>query len=138
MIARSREMELASYGLTPEQSHILDILHESHGSTTINRLVEITQRQHHSISTLIDRMRRQGLVTRRKSRSDRRKYEVAITQKGEELVQMMTRESVDRIFASLSDDEKRRLRSYLEQLMKGAYEVLGKDSAIPFLGERGD
>src|SRR3972149_977392 len=121
MIARSREMELARYGLTPEQSHVLDILHESKGHTTINHLVEITQRQHHSISTLIDRMTKQGLVSRRRSRTDKRKYEVAVTGKGEDLVKRMTRESVDRVFASLSQDEKRHLRSSLVRLMKGAY-----------------
>jgi DNA-binding MarR family transcriptional regulator len=138
MIARSREMELASCSLTPEQSHVLDILHESGGSTTINRLVEVTQRQHHSISTLIDRMTRQGLVTRRKSPSDKRKYDVAITEKGEELVNEMPRGSVDSIFESLSADEKVRLRSYLMRLMKGAYAVLGKEMAGPFHDERSD
>ena len=75
IMARSREMELAKYDLTPEQSHVLDILRESDGSTTINQLVDITQRQHHSISTLIDRMTRQGLVSKQKAGLDKRKYE---------------------------------------------------------------
>jgi DNA-binding MarR family transcriptional regulator len=138
MIARSREMELSRYGLTPEQSHILDILHESDGATTINQLVDITQRQHHSISTLINRMARQGLVDRRTSPVDRRKYEVAITGKGEALVGRMTRESVDRVFAALSREEKRCLRASLMLLMKGAYETLGKELAIRFSDEPRD
>lgn len=136
MIARSREKELAEYGLTPEQSFVLDILQESNGSTTINQLVEITQRQHHSISTLIDRMTKQGLVNKRKGATDRRKYEVIITQKGKRLIQEMTRESVGVIFSSLSEADRAELKTYLVQVMRGAYQVLGKEPQQGFLRPR--
>lgn len=134
MIARSREMELARCGLTPEQSQVLDILHECQGSTTINQLVDITQRQHHSISTLVHRMTKQGLVTKRRSPRDKRQYEVVITEKGEEMRERMTRDSIRTIFASLSDWEKQQLRSYLGRLTRGAYSLLGKK---PVLGPPG-
>ncbi len=124
LIARSREVELARYGLTPEQSFVLDILNESDGCTTINKLVEITQRQHHSISTLIDRMNRQGLVRKTKGGGDKRKYEVEITEKGQELLNRMTRDSVRTIFSCLSDSDKTVLRSCLTLLMAEAYRVL--------------
>ena len=127
MIARSREMELAKYDLTPEQSHVLDILQESNGSTTINQLVEITQRQHHSISTLIDRMTKQGLVTKKKAGIDKRKYEVVITDKGKELDAKMTRDSIKIIFAGLPEEDKKRLHSYLSLLGKEAYKVLRRN-----------
>jgi DNA-binding MarR family transcriptional regulator len=129
MIARSREMELAKYDLTPEQSHVLDILQESNGSTTINQLVVITQRQHHSISTLIDRMTKQGLVTKQKAGIDQRKYEVVITDKGKELVTKMTRDSIRIIFSGLSEEDKKRLHSYLSLLVKEAYRVLRRNPA---------
>jgi DNA-binding MarR family transcriptional regulator len=129
MIARSREMELAKYDLTPEQSHVLDILQESNGSTTINQLVVITQRQHHSISTLIDRMTKQGLVTKQKEGIDKRKYEVVITDKGKELVTKMTRDSIRAVFSGLSEEDKKRLHSYLSLLAKEAYRVLRRNPA---------
>ena len=127
MIARSREMELARLDLTPEQSHVLDILNESGGSTTINELVRITQRQHHSISTLIDRMYKQKLVTKRKSGTDRRQYEVVITPKGQDLVNNMIRESISTIFACLNKEEMEQLRGYLLRLTEEAYRVLNKE-----------
>jgi DNA-binding MarR family transcriptional regulator len=129
MIARSREMELSKYDLTPEQSHVLDILQESDGSTSINQLVEITQRQHHSISTLIDRMTRQGLVSKKKAGVDKRKYEVVITAKGREMVAKMTHDSVNTIFSRLTPEEKKQLRMDLLKLTEEAYRVLNRTPA---------
>jgi DNA-binding MarR family transcriptional regulator len=133
MIARSREKELSKCGLTPEQSFVLDILMESNGSTTINELVAITQRQHHSISTLIDRMNRQGLILKQKGAGDKRQYEVEITSKGRDLAQKMSRASINSIFASLSEEERDELRSSLRKLMRVAYGVLNLDPAPAFL-----
>jgi DNA-binding MarR family transcriptional regulator len=127
MIARSREMELARFGITPEQSHVLYILSTSGGSTTINDIVEITQRQHHSISTLINRMTKQGLVSKRKDPHDNRKYEVVITRKGQELYRRITQDSIKNNFSCLSDEAKGQLRKHLKCLLIRAYEVLGKD-----------
>ncbi len=126
-IARSREMELARLGLTPEQSHVLDILHESGGSTTINELVDITLRQHHSISTLIDRMNKQKLLTKRKSGTDKRQYEVVITEKGKDLVKNMTRESINTIFACLTKEEMDLMKLHLTRLGDEAYRVLKEE-----------
>ncbi len=127
MIARSREKELSAYGLTPEQSHVLDVLMESGGSTTINQLVQITQRQHHSISTLIDRMTKQGLVSKSKGGSDKRRYEVAITTKGRELARRMSRHSIEEIFSCLSPEEMTEMRDGLRRLTRRAYDVLHLD-----------
>ena len=79
MISRLREKELDEFGLTPEQVHILDIISHTKGYTTINDIVEITQRKHNSISTQIDRMAKQGLVSRKRNSVDNRKYEITIT-----------------------------------------------------------
>ena len=127
MISRAREMELTQLGMTPEQSHVLDILAESGGSTTINELAEITQRQHHSISTLIDRMHKQKLVTKRKSGTDRRQYEVIITQKGEYLLKNMTRDSIKSIFSCLNGEEMELMRSYLLRLTNEASRMINKE-----------
>jgi DNA-binding MarR family transcriptional regulator len=127
MISRTREVELARFGMTPEQSQILDILNESGGSTTINELVNITQRQHHSISTLIERMYKQRLVTKKKSGTDKRQYEVVITQKGKELLKSMTRDSIRAIFASLTKEEMDLLKVLLMRLADEAYKVSKKE-----------
>jgi DNA-binding MarR family transcriptional regulator len=127
MVSRSREMELGEFGLTPEQAHVLEILRQNAGKTTINDIVDITQRQHHSISTLINRMTKQGLVLKKKDLNDNRKYEVAITKKGKLLTTKMTTKSIEEVFACLSDVEKVELRKRLNCLLLKAYQVLGKE-----------
>ena len=126
MIARNREMELGRYGLTPEQSHVLNILFQKGGSSTINEIVEITMRQHHSISTLINRMTKQELVKKIKTPTDNRIYQVVITAKGEKLFQKVTQESIITAFSCLSEKDKSELQAHLRCLMGRAYEMLGK------------
>ena len=125
MIARAREKELAQFGLTPEQSHVLDILIDRGGTDTINEIVEVTQRQHHSISTLVARMARQGLVAKKKNASDLRQWNVAITRKGEQVFRDLTRDSIHRIISCLSSQERTEFKAGLLCLLKRAYEVLG-------------
>ncbi len=125
MITRLREKELFQYGLTPEQAYILDILAENNGSSTINDMVDITQRQHHTISTQIDRMAKQGLVTRKKIATDKRKYEVAITNRGQTLRSKISRDSINMAFSCLSNKEKKQLEKYMSCLMDKAYELHG-------------
>jgi DNA-binding MarR family transcriptional regulator len=127
MVGRLREMELAGYGLTPEQVHVLDIIFQNGGSTTINEIVELTMRQHHSISTLINRMARQGLVNKIKTADDKRIFKVVITDKGLTVFNKVSRDSILNTFASLSDEEKTGLDTYLHKLLIKAYTLLGKE-----------
>ena len=127
MIGRLREMELAEFGLTPEQSHVLYILVQNGGKTTINKIVEITQRQHHSISTLINRMTKQGLVTKIKTPDDNRRYDVVITKKGQSLLKMTTRNSIKEVFSCLTEKDRKDFAAHLVRLDKKAYSMHGKE-----------
>lgn len=126
MIARLRELELAQFGLTPEQVYVLDILNVEGGSTTIGVIVEMTQRQHHTISTLIARMEKKGLVEKRRSRGDKRSYEIVMTRDGVQLFQKVTRKSIEMAFSTLSKDDKIKLSAILKDLLAQAYELSGK------------
>jgi DNA-binding MarR family transcriptional regulator len=135
MIFRLREKELFRFGLTPEQAHILDILSQNKGTTTINDIVDFTQRQHHSISTQISRMVKQGLVNKHKNASDKRKYEVSITNRGQTLLGKVTTLSINRAFACLSNKDKTELSGHLQCLLEKAYSLQGKQHRFHFRGE---
>ena len=126
VISRLRELELAQYGLTPEQAYVLDILNAKGGSTTIGDIVDMTLRQHHTISTLIARMAKRGLVEKRLSRQDKRSYEIVMTKSGLALFQKVTRKSIEMAFSTLSKEDKRKLSALLKVLLTQAYEVSGK------------
>jgi DNA-binding MarR family transcriptional regulator len=126
VINRSRQKELAQYGVTPEQAHVLDILHQSRGKVTIQDIVNITMRQHHSISTLVGRMVMQGLVKKVRSPADARQYNVNITEKGKALFRTITRDSITDIFSCLSKRDMQGLDNGLKKLMTKAYQALIK------------
>jgi DNA-binding MarR family transcriptional regulator len=126
MISRLREQELDQVGLTPEQGHILDILNYFNGSATMNQLMNITMRRHHSISTQIDRMTKQGLVKKKKNSRDRREYSIIMTDKGREVFKRIKRDSIIQAFSCLSEDDKKALDTRLKSLLIHAYNLHGK------------
>jgi DNA-binding MarR family transcriptional regulator len=127
MIFRAREMELARYNITPEQAHILYILHRSGDSATINQMMDFTQHQHHSISTLINRMTEKGLVSKTKITGKGRRLDIVITKKGQDLLKIMTRDSFGKIFSCLSEEDKQEMIAHLCRLIVSSYKALGKE-----------
>lgn len=126
MIFRARKIELARYNITPEQAHILYILHRSNDSLTINEMVDQTQHQHNSISTLINRMTKKGLVSKIKIPDKGRRLNIVITKKGQNLLRIMTRDSLGKIFTCLSEEDKQEIMAHLCQLIVSSYKTLGK------------
>ena len=134
LIARLRERELARFGITPEQAHVLDILSNAHGSSTINRISEITARRHHSISTLILRMIDQGLVTRTTDADDRRKLNIHITEKGQNLFNSITRDSIIDVFSCLDAEHRNQLQASLVELLHSARNVMDEQAGSELPG----
>lgn len=54
---------------------------------TIGELAEKLQSQHHGVVALVDRCEKMGLVERRPGREDRRKVEIHLLAKGEDLLE---------------------------------------------------
>lgn len=135
MIFRLRERELARIDLTPEQAQVLDIIYTTGGSTTINYIVRSTQRQHNSMSTLIARMTRQGLVKKTRNRRDKRAYRITMTEKGMTAYLSMSGDSIEQSFSSLTDAEKGSLYYYLDRLLTHTYSMSGLDFNSRFVDE---
>jgi DNA-binding MarR family transcriptional regulator len=127
MISRLREKELDQVGLTPEQAYILDILVQNGGATNINQIAGITMRRHHSISTQIDRMVKQGLVIKKRSTRDRREFGILITEKGQDLFKQIKRDSIKAAFSCLTEEDKKELDIRLKSLLINAYNLNGKE-----------
>ena len=126
VISRLRELELAQYGLTPEQAYVLDILTVNGGVATIGQIADMTLRPHNSVSTLIARMAKKSLVKKKRSASDKRSYEIVITREGQDLFSKVTRKSIEAAFSILSKEDKKVLGATLARLLDRAYELSGK------------
>jgi len=131
-IYRLRELELAQFGLTVEQSAILYFLITRGGSATAKTIEDLTMRQHNSISTIINRMIKTDLVAKKKS-PDNKRFEILITKHGEELHKKVPVYSLEMVFSSLKVNDRERLHSYLNILLEKARDLLGLSFIPPFL-----
>lgn len=131
-VARNRDLELKHFGLTPAQAAVLFTLEKENGQATQNEIAQFTMRQHHSVSTLINRMVDQGLV--KKIKPDKyNKSLIAITGKARKTYLETNRSSLEMIFSVLSEEEKELLSSLLKPLLEKARKLLGIDYKPPFL-----
>jgi DNA-binding MarR family transcriptional regulator len=132
LISRARELELAKHKITMQQMSILHALLVSNGSATIDDIATIIVRQHNSVSTIVNRMSRSGLVTIEK-RPHQKKYSVQITEKARSIAEAIPRKSIEMIFTNLSLKEKELLATCLEELIITANDILGHNHHLPFL-----
>ncbi|HEY94031.1 MAG TPA: MarR family transcriptional regulator [Dehalococcoidia bacterium] len=130
LVCKARSIELRKLGLTAEQSKILRVLMVEDGTSTINKIADMTLKRHNTISLIVKRMEKAELVKREKIPSSNR-YQIIITDKGIGLFETMPLNSIDMIFSSLSSEEKKVLVSLLEKLDKKSRYVLGLDYIPP-------
>ena len=131
IISRARELELANFGLTLEQAILLHNLIKMGGSATLDEIAENTMRQYHSVSTLVNRMARSGLVKKVRY-SDKKKFQVSITDQGSETYRKATCHSLNIIYSVLSPEDKKQFAEYLQLLYDKARNLLGLDHKHPF------
>jgi DNA-binding MarR family transcriptional regulator len=132
LIGRARDLELAQYGITREQMSILHALMINGGSATIDDIVAIIVRQHNSVSTIVSRMSKLGLVKKEKLPHEK-KYRVLITEKAQSFVASIPRKSIEMVFVNLTLEEKEQFATCLEQLIGTTHDVLGHNHNLPFL-----
>ena len=132
LISKERELELARYGITAEQSHVLHHLHNQGGSSTLTEIASSSLVNHNAASMIVRRMEKLGYLTRSKQKNSKQ-FCIAITAKGEEIFQKMPVNSVDMTFSSLSSKEAAQLLGCLNKLENRARDLLGMDYKPPFL-----
>ena len=106
----------SKYGLTSEQFGVLASL-KSRGPLRPTDLASILERSPNSMSMLIDRMVKAGLVRRTRDRKDRRVVTVSFTNKGETAVEPAIPagwEFIHQILSPLSDNDQRAFANTLE------------------------
>jgi MarR family 2-MHQ and catechol resistance regulon transcriptional repressor len=107
------------YGLTAEQFSLLAAVKSCGGSVRPTDLAPVLERSPNSISMLVDRMVKAGLVRRTRDRIDRRVVHVSLTSKGENALKPATPagwEVIQKILSPLSYEDKHALASMLETI----------------------
>lgn len=110
---------LATYGLTVQQYNILRILKGQYPTPATNNLVKERMLDRNSdVTRIVDRMIRNGLVTRTSCEEDRRRVDILITQAGMDMLDAIQAQEMkmDDIAGNLSIDEQIRLNGLLDKL----------------------
>ena len=105
------------YGLTTEQFTLLAAVKGAGGSRRPGELATLMDRSPNSVSMLVDRMAKAGLVRRIRDRKDRRVVNVMLTDKGEKALEPASAvgwELVRKILSPLSDEDRNTLANLLE------------------------
>ena len=124
-ILKARQRDYARFGISDDRRAILYIIMNNGGTATPVIIARNLFRELHSVTEMIKRMEKDGLVERRKG-TGRSKVEVAITQKGRDVFEQSHHSQTDeRIFSALTKQERERLSQYLWKLRSRVLQDLG-------------
>jgi len=127
LLFRCHDRLVQKSGLTAEQYTVLlaiKHLDDPVRATDIGRWME---RKVNSVSMIVDRMVKAGLVDRARDLPDRREVRVALTRKGEKALEQATpgvMKLADELFSPLKQQDRRTLTRLLESLMNRAHKHL--------------
>jgi DNA-binding MarR family transcriptional regulator len=112
------DLVFGKYGVSNEQTRVLAVI-KSRGPLRPVEIAALIERAPNSVSTLVDRMVKAGLVRRTRERKDRRAVIVSLTNKGKEAVEPAIPaawEFVNRFLSAVPYDDQRALADTLETL----------------------
>lgn len=122
----AREKELAQYGTSPMKTAVLFIVQSIGSEATPAEIARWILRKSHTVSGLLDRMEKDGLITRTKDLPKKNLVRVTITAKGKKVLrQSMKRESTRRIFAVIPEKDRQQLYAQLEKLRDKGVKLSG-------------
>jgi DNA-binding MarR family transcriptional regulator len=127
LIERAREKELAKYGVPIRQVATLFAINAYDDKATLTQLADFLGRRPHTISSILSRMEKDGLVRKRADETRHNVVRVALTDKGRRAYAATThRQSINNILTSLAGNEQSQLGQFLERLEKEAQAELGR------------
>lgn len=121
------------YGLTGPQLTTLKLL-ETFGDLSLSSLSERIRAQNSTVTGIIDRMEREGLVRRERSTTDRRVVHIRLTEKGAKLAQSISVEPMlifRAALTGLSRDDTKDLFRILTKLEKAVRAHVTEGASLP-------
>ncbi len=120
---RAREDELRPLGLSMMHAAVLYVVKVSKNPVTPAHLSRVLFREPHSVSALLNRMEKQGLLRKTKDLERKNAIRVTLTERGEEACrQSREMKSLRRVLSTISPKERESLRAPLETLRDKAIE----------------
>jgi DNA-binding MarR family transcriptional regulator len=122
----SKEKELAQHNISPMKVAVLDIVQKIGKEATPAEISRWLVRRSHTVSGLLDRMEKDGLISKSKNLPKRNLVRVTITEKGKKaLRQSQKRDTEKKIFGSISQKDKTQLFTLLEKIRNKGIKLAG-------------
>lgn len=110
--------QMIQIDLTMSESQVLN--HLQHRSLTISEVAEYLLITHSAASRAVDRLVRDGFVSRAENPADRRQKQLLLTEKGTALLENLNSiwaSGIERLVASLSSEEQEQFRLLIVHMM---------------------
>jgi DNA-binding MarR family transcriptional regulator len=132
-IFKVRHKKVGQY-LHPNQAAALVSIWAFEGRITPAALSRRLFLEPHTVSELINRMQKKGLVTKKKDRKKGNVVRISITKKGREVCrQAMGQDLIHQFMSLLSEEQRQQLRESLTVLYNEALKELGIEGEVPLL-----
>jgi len=131
-IVYASELEMRQVNINFSYARVLFILTQEKTGITNADLAHRIFRKAHTVSTLIIKMEKSGLVKRTRNKKDGKVY-ITITRKGLDLWDRINDRAIMLTFSALSAAEKEQFRESLVKLRTSVRDLLGLDYKPPFL-----
>jgi DNA-binding MarR family transcriptional regulator len=135
MEQRRFAQQLSDFGLTVPQFFVLRAIRRREQHLTMSKLADETMQRCATITGIVGRLVRMGLVKRKRDKQDRRRVLVELTPRGRKLVDRVRRHRAHRLRETLSRLEPRDARELL-RLLKMYLEALPRLEADESTGAR--
>ncbi|OGO18067.1 MAG: hypothetical protein A2Z02_03305 [Chloroflexi bacterium RBG_16_48_7] len=126
------ELELKQSKMNYPQARVLFILTRDTSGMTQVQMAKWLARNLNSVSTLINKMVKKGLVKKIRNKEDGKIYVVA-TEKGVEYWNHVPEQALQLAFSAMTEEEKEQLRALLKKLRAEVRNLLGLDYKPPFM-----
>jgi DNA-binding MarR family transcriptional regulator len=126
------ELELKQSKTNFPQTKIFYILTQEKNGVTQADLSKWLLRNLNTVSTLINKMEKEGVVKKTKNKEAGKIY-ITLTQKGSKVWDEVSERAIFLTFSALSEEEKKQFKALLKKLRTAIRNMLGLDFKPPFL-----
>lgn len=133
---QAREQELRSIGISTIKAAVLSVIKTIDGPATPTEISRWIRREPHSVSELLNRMVKKGLIKKIKDMKKKNQVRIDMTEQGEDIYQKLRDlKSFRDIISCLSSDEQENLWEYLRAVRNEAVKYMELKKQLPYFNE---
>jgi DNA-binding MarR family transcriptional regulator len=132
LVIKARDSELAGHGISAVETQVMFLVHDAPESPTPAELCRWVLRAHNTVTALLRRMERKGLIAMSRDADKQNQWRVTLTELGEqEWKWAMEINAIHSAMSGVSPAEKKALQNTLSKIGDNALAFVTDDSSPP-------